>query len=128
MIKNNRVFDGVYTISIISVENKTVNVSTPQYFQSANYLANKTVKAISVSQNAIFNLQNALLTLVDTSGTQLLFNTPLTDLRQTVNGAPNERLRLVKLNNIDLQRSYYTSVIPFSFIITANIFNIHFYI
>ena len=126
MIKNNRVFDGIYTIRIIGAEFQTVNVSTPQYFQSANYLANKTVKAISVTENAFS--ARFLITLVDTSGTQLLYNTPFRDLLQTVNGAPNEKLRLCKLNNIDLQRSYYTSVIPFSYATTSNIFNINFYI
>ena len=126
MIKNNRVFDGIYTIRIIGAEFQTVNVSTPQYFQSANYLANKTVKAISVTENAFSD--RFLITLVDTSGTQLLFNTPFRDLLQTVNGAPNLKLRLCKLNNIDLQRSYYTSVIPFSYATTINIFNINFYL
>lgn len=126
MIKNNRVFDGIYTISIIGTVGQTVNVSTPQYFQSANYLANKTVKAISVTENAFS--ARFLITLVDTSGTQLLFNTPFRDLLQTINGNPNEKLRLFRLKNIDLQRSYYTSVIPFGYATTSNIFNINFYI
>jgi len=101
MVKNNRVFDGIYTISIIGTVGQIVNVSTPQYFQNANYLSNKTVKAISVTENSLSD--RFLITLIDTSGTQLLFNTPFRDLLQTVNGNPNEKLRLFRLNNIDLQ-------------------------
>jgi len=126
MVKNNRVFDGIYTISILATVGQIVNVSTPQYFQNANYLANKTVKAITVTQNSLSD--RFLITLVDTSGTQLLFNTPFRDLLQTSNGNPDQKLRLFRLNNIDLQRSYYTSVIPFGYTITGTIFNINFYI
>lgn len=129
MGKNARLFDDVYTFPVKVYPGQTVNNSVPQYFGNYPFLNDKTVKAISVQPINWSPAVNPdyMITFMNVKGDQLLFNQPVSDLVQTLAGVNNTRLRLFNLFAIDLQRSYFTSVISTSFVSVSTLFNINFY-
>lgn len=131
MSKQVRVYDYTYSVPVDRAAGSVVNASTPQYFTGYSFLLDKQVKAISIMEttaNSCAGL-SLYLTLKDKSGKELLKNFPMSDLIvvNTPLGSPLNRLRLFKLEGIDLNNSYYQQSLNVGFGFDARILIINFH-
>lgn len=128
-MKNNRIYDKVYSLQYRTSFQQIVNASTPVYFEaSQNVLKNVRIKAISatpstLNPNSLFD--GFYLTLKNFNDENLLYNYPISDL-QTINISPKNKLRLFDLTNINLKSSYWIYPQQTGFL-PQILFTLHFY-
>ena len=128
-MNNAREFDKVYTINYIAAAQSTIAINKKNYFTGYPFLRTIKPKAISVSDvlNPTVNFET-YLSISNENKEYVLFNYPLSDLNLS-NSYPKSKLRLFKIDGIDLLNSYwiYSDTSPFSVAIATKIFDLNFY-
>jgi hypothetical protein len=126
---NPREFDKVYTIQYIVSAKNGIATNQKNYFTGYPFLRTIKPKAISVSNviNSTINL-DSYLSLSNEKKEYVLFNYPISDLNLS-SFYPKGKLRLFKINGVDLLNSYwiYVGNTPFSVFVDTKIFDINFY-
>lgn len=128
-MKNVRIQDNCYTLSVNVQAGDPVSASTPVYFTGFPVLRNKRIKRIASNFLAPFPIQlnTVYLTFVDGNKERLIVNQPVTDLLIAPFIFNNRLARYYNLYDIDLQNSYYTIQTTGTWPTSRQLFSLHFY-